>query len=180
MEIWKDIEGFEGRYQISNQGRVKSLVCNNFGRYKKNSGEWILKAGKSHCGYMRVLLVDKNGGRHSLFVHRLVLIAFFGIDSEKKQVNHINGIKDDNRLENLEWVTQSENMKHAYRIGLEKPVVNGLEKRIAAKRNGVIVGEYPAIRVMCRELNVNRRSVVRQLRGKKGYKTSKGLTFELL
>ena len=180
MEIWKDIEGFEGRYQISNQGRVKSLVCNRFGKYKAESGEMILRSAKGHCGYMRVLLVDKNGGRHSLFVHRLVLIAFFGIDSEKKQVNHINGIKDDNRLENLEWVTQSENMKHAYRIGLEKPVVNGLEKRVRVKRGNEIVGEYSALRVMCRELKLDRRNVQRVIYNKVKRKSVKGLTFELL
>lgn len=181
MEIWKDIKGFEGLYQVSNEGRVKSLICNHFGRFKNESGKRILSQTKCREGYMRVVLV-KDGKNYNRCVHRLVLISFCGYDAnpDKKQVNHINGKKNDNRLENLEWVTQSENMKHAYKTGLEKPVVNGLQKRIVAKKDGQIIGEYPAIREMCRQLKIDRRSVVRLLHGEKGYKTRKGLTFELL
>lgn len=105
MEKWKDIKGYEGRYTVSDLGRVKSFVV------EKNSGR-LLSAGKDQNGYMRVSLSNgKKSKTHK--VHRLVLMAFIDNAENKPQVNHINGVKDDNKLSNLEWNTVSENMKHA-------------------------------------------------------------------
>lgn len=106
-EEWKYIEGFED-YQVSNLGRVKSL------KLGRNN---ILKARKNGSGYLQVLLYGKK--KINSAVHRLVLVHFKPIDNfQNLEVNHINGIKDDNKLENLEWVTHSENLKHALKIGL--------------------------------------------------------------
>lgn len=111
MEIWKDVVGYEGVYQVSNRGRVK--------RMKAGDNTWpgrILKSWIGDRGYLRVNLCQ--GGRASrLYVHRLVAIAFLGPPpSPDHEVNHKNGNKADPRPENLEWVTHSENQQHAYDI----------------------------------------------------------------
>jgi len=111
-EIWKDVVGYEGLYQISNLGRVKSLG-NNATRKEK-----ILK-NRLRCGYFNVMLYKNKESKMKL-VHRMVAIAFVLNPENKPQINHINGIRNFNIPENLEWTTQSENMLHAYRIGLQK------------------------------------------------------------
>lgn len=176
IELWKPVKNYEGRYEVSNLGRIKSLISIRNGLNKEAFSSKILKQFKSKCGYNRVCLVDADGKRNYMSVHRIVMMTFRGENTEKVQVNHINGIKDDNRLENLEWVTQSENMLHAYALGLEKPCDNGLKKSIQVIKCGKIVGCYESIRSMCRELNLDRRSVRRTILGK--YKNYKGLIFK--
>jgi len=116
-ETWKDIPGYEGLYQASNQGRIKSLPrewMTGRHKHKIEHGEIILKPSKDKRGYLRVTL--QHNGRKFYLLHRLVLQAFVG--ESNLDCNHRNGIKSDNRLENLEWCTKSENQKHACRIGL--------------------------------------------------------------
>lgn len=113
-EIWLPIKGFDGRYEISNLGRVKSLSGKMWGR--KPKGERILSPVLNN-GYYRFLLYA-NGRRSIKSVHRVVAEAFIVKPESKCQVNHINGIKTDNRVENLEWVTAKENIVHAHRTGL--------------------------------------------------------------
>lgn len=105
-EIWKDIPNYEGLYQVSNLGRVKSF---------KRGKEKILKPRLDRVGYYHVGLCE-GGERKSNLVHRLVMLAFVG--ESDLQVNHKNGAKSDNRLENLEYCTSSENTQHAYDTGL--------------------------------------------------------------
>ena len=105
MEIWKDIENYSGYYQISSYGRVRNVKTGN-----------ILTGDINNIGYKRVCLY-KNGKPHQKFVHRLIAEAFIP-PFTGQQVNHIDGDKLNNSVENLEWCTGSENMQHAYRNGL--------------------------------------------------------------
>lgn len=102
MEIWKDIEGYEGLYQVSNQGRVKSL------NYHRTGKERTLKQGLTHAGYYQVKLW-KNGEYKWHKAHRLVAKAFCDGYEDNLVVNHIDENKTNNHYTNLEWVTQREN-----------------------------------------------------------------------
>lgn len=174
-EQWKEIAGFEGRYEVSNKGKVRSLISAANGRSLLKKDYRILQPG-DYRGYKRVSLTSSNGKRKFFMVHRLVLSAFMPIENNM-MVNHIDGNKENNSLENLEWCTCSENMKHAYRLGLEKPCVNGLQKHIKAIKGGKVVGTFSSIRELCRTLKLDRRSVQRVINGK--YKHTFNYTFDL-
>ena len=109
-EEWRDVVGYEGLYQVSSEGRVKSLertFIDNSGR-KRTVKERILKPSDDCRGYLRVDLRDGDKQKH-FKVHRLVCEAFHENPDNKPQVNHINEIKTDNRASNLEWATAREN-----------------------------------------------------------------------
>lgn len=114
-EEWKDIEGYEGFYQISNLGRVKSLGgwCGTAKRKEK-----IRSTSLTHDGYVKVRLVHQ-GKDKTVRVHRLVAEAFIPNPESKDTVNHIDGNKKNNAVSNLEWVDRTEQMLHAYNLGLK-------------------------------------------------------------
>ena len=121
-EIWKDIPGFEGLYQVSNLGRVKSLPKKTWnGRGYYVSTEKILKPNTLAKGYYQVEL-KRDSQRCCLQVHRLVAITFIQNPnpSEYNQVNHLDGNKQNNRVDNLEWCNNGMNQRHAWATGLQK------------------------------------------------------------
>lgn len=107
-EVWKPIPGYD-KYEASNLGRIRSLWG------VRGKGLIILKASISR-GYYQLHI---SPGRKNIRVHRLVMLAFYGYSG--LHINHKNGVKTDNRLENLEYVSARDNIIHAYRTGLKKP-----------------------------------------------------------
>ena len=128
-EEWKDIENYPN-YQISNLGRVKSKerYVNTVYGAKRKVKERIIKPVNDSRGYYVVSLYNESGKSKPKLIHRLVAEAFLDNPNNYPVINHINGDKKDNRAENLEWCTQSHNVKEAYRLGLEKPQLTGLCK----------------------------------------------------
>ena len=120
-EIWKEVLGYNGIYFVSNIGNVKSI--DHYCEGRKGSGKQngrILKLQKSKKGYLRVCLCNNNK-KFNTGVHRLVANAFIPNPLNKPQVNHINGIKNDNNVDNLEWCTNQENQIHAVKNKLNNP-----------------------------------------------------------
>lgn len=119
-EIWKDVIGYEGLYQVSNLGKMRSLdrYINNNSRIQFIKGQNI-KTSKGTRGYVMVH-ISKNSRKKYASVHRLVAKAFIPNQENKPYINHINGVKTDCMADNLEWCTLKENQQHAIRTGLRK------------------------------------------------------------
>ena len=132
MEIWKDIKGYEGLYQVSNLGNVKSLNYRNKGESR------LLKLGILPIGYP-VVVLSKNGKHATKYVHRLVADAFIPNHDNKPLINHIDGCKTNNAVVNLEWVTARENVTHAH--------INGLADVSKAWRASVEKSRIPVVQM---------------------------------
>lgn len=110
-EIWKDIPGYSG-YQASNQGRLRSL------NYKRTGTVKVLKPADDK-GYQKTMLKrDIDGKIHSIRVHSMVMLAFKGERPDDMEIDHVNGDKADNKLDNLEYVSHSLNVQRAFDLGL--------------------------------------------------------------
>lgn len=121
-EVWKEIKGFEGWYEVSNLGRVRSVereITHKCGKIQINPSKIkIPQLQKSGKGYL-ITQLFKNSSFKKKYIHRLVAAAFIPNPEEKPQVNHIDGNTQNNNANNLEWCTQIENNKHAIETGLQ-------------------------------------------------------------
>ena len=162
-EIWKDIKGYEGRYMISNLGNVKSL------KYFHHNKEALLVGGIKH-GYRQVILVKDYKNKYKN-VHRLVAEAFIPNPLKKPQINHIDGNKLNNNVDNLEWCTQKEDQIHAYKNGLQKPIPtenNPYSKRVNQyDMNYKFIRKYNAVREAARINELNPRDISKCCNGKR-------------
>ena len=131
IEVWKNVKGFDN-YLISNYGKVKNTMFNN--RYCSFKKEHILKPSKNGQGYLFVEL-SKNGKSKIKTIHRLVAENFLQNIENFPCVNHIDGNKENNNVKNLEWCTFSHNIKHSYKLGLQKP----------SERQKKIISEWDSI-----------------------------------
>ena len=150
-EIWKDIPGYEGMYQVSNQGRVKSL------KRKGRRNNKILRPIKHRDGYLKVHLW-LNGTAKTIKVHKLVMLAFTGKRSSELEINHIDGNKVNNHISNLEYCTHLENIHHAMKMGLRKTKLTEsqvLEIRKQYKSGNVTHSQ------LAKRYNVNERTIGR-------------------
>jgi hypothetical protein len=153
-EIWKDVEGYDGRYFVSNLGNVKNARGKLMGQYINKNGYFTLHLSKS-------------GVKKFFAVHRLVIITFVPNAHNKEDCNHINGIKTDNRLSNLEWATKSENSLHAFKLGLRQPNakfgVNHPKSKLKESDISYIRENYIKYKIPMRELalkfNVHRTTI---------------------
>lgn len=135
MEQWKEIPHTNGDYFVSDMGRVKSKARVKVDKrgVKKHYGEFILKPIKHNKGYYKVnLFIDKVS--YSRLIHILVAEAFIPKRADGLDVNHKNGDKHDNRVENLEWCTRKENMQHCSHNGLRKDI-----KKVSAIKDGKVI-----------------------------------------
>lgn len=169
-EVWKDIKGYEGLYQISNLGNIKSL--NKVQKLYINNAKSGIRKGKQlklilfNNGYYFVNL-SKNGKIHSYAVHRLVAKTFISNPNNLPIINHIDGNKLNNNINNLEWCTYSHNIQEAFRLGLSKPIWKGKfdknhnrsKKIIQYDLNGNVIKEWNSIAEASRQLNIEQKNI---------------------
>lgn len=154
LEFWKDIKGYEGLYQVSNVGQVKSV--------KRNK---LLKPIKNRDGYLRVNL-SKNGEAKCFYIHRLVAEAFLPNEEELPDVDHINNDKTDNRVANLQWISHVENLR-------KKETGIMIPRHIQCVETGEI---FESVDAAARSVNRVRKTMSQHLMGRR--KTCAGLHFK--
>ena len=169
-EVWKDIKNYEGLYQVSNLGRVRSLdryietfIKNQIGRYKctKFYKGYILKQ-QTYQGY-KCVQIHTNGQYKWEKVHRLVAETFIPNSNNLPQVNHIDGNKENNKVDNLEWCTHSENIKHAYNNNL----INHYKRKIKQyDLQGNFIQSYSSIIEASKNSNVSNSQIYNVIIGK--------------
>ena len=162
-EVWKPVVGYEGLYEVSNIGRVRSINFHKSGKAK------VMRPSFNTWGY---LIVDlrKNNKRHSYAVHRLVALAFIPNPDNLPEINHKNEIKYDNNVENLEWCTRKYNINYGTAIKRRSKQI------VQFDNNGNVMGKFKSIREASRYCQLDRHSISLCVNGKK--KTYKGFVWK--
>lgn len=180
IEIWKDIIGYEGIYQVSNLGRIK--IIKNMHKGNKTT---FMEISPNRYGYCRVSLW-KNKKRKTYCVHRLVAEAFIPNPENKPQVNHKDGQKSNNDAENLEWATSSENQTHSCRVLGHIPrtfigrfgKLHPRSKKVKQIKDGKIIAVFDGIMEASRITSINKTQISNICQKKKGFKTAGGYIWE--
>lgn len=151
-EIWKDVVGYSDLYKISSFGRIKS-----FKKIKITGGKLMYPA-PTNQGYLRIKL-SKNNKSKTFSIHRLVMEAFELNDENKRCVNHKNGIKNDNRLINLEWMTHGENMRHALDV-LHNTNNKAAQKRVLQySMSGDLINSWVSMTEASKSIDIDHRRI---------------------
>lgn len=171
-EIWKEIPGYEGLYEASNLGRVRSVDRIIEGHkenifYNRHFGGRVLRY--HYCRGYRVVSLSKEGRVQTIPIHRCVCLTFLPNPEGLESVNHKSGDKDDNRVENLEWCTTQYNTWHSYHINKRKP--SGC-KPVKCIETGII---YPSCMAAGRDLNMDNSAIADVANGI--YQQNKGYHF---
>ena len=172
--IWKPVVGYEGTYEVSNTGRVRSVgryIRNNAGSkpHWVNGSEKKIIINKYRNGYCELSLI-KNGKEKKCKVHRLVAEAFLPNPNNYPQVNHRDGNKQNNNVENLEWCTDKYNKEHAWRTGLA--TCHNKTPIICTQTNET----FPSVAEAARRLKCNKREIFRMMSGNR--KSVHGYSFK--
>lgn len=182
METWKDIRGYEGLYQVSNLGRIRSLgrVCNAKYNSTSKKRERILTQEITVFGYCRVRLFDLEGKSKHYATHRIVAQEFIG-NIDGYEINHKNEIKTDNRVENLEIVTSKQNCNYGTRNKRlsEKNTANKAlwcKGVIQKDKDGNVIAEYESRLEAERKTGISNSSISKTCNGKK--RTANGFIWE--
>lgn len=170
---FRQIKGFEGIYSISENGKVSSI--------RRSLGKRLMKNRIKPNGYVGIKLCN-NGKQFHLSIHRLVALHFVDNPNNYPEVNHKDGNKENNHYLNLEWVTSSENQKHAFRLVLQK-VRKGKDhvQSIPINQldlNGNFVKSWESIKQVKRELGFNTFGIIKCCKNEKRYKTAYGFKWE--
>lgn len=179
-EVWKDIESFEGLYQVSNQGRVRSLTREvRFGPHTRMARGKMLSLNSLSNGYPIVILTNGVDVRKTAKIHRLVAEAFIPNPDNLATIDHINNIKTDNRVENLRWCSNEDNVRYAWEDGLRGPVNPDAIRALAERTAKPVVrsdGErFKSVVDAARAIGVTDNAVHAVLHGRN--KTCRGYTF---
>lgn len=169
MEVWKDVVGYEGLYKVSTNGRIRSLdriIPSKAGSRMTRYGK-VLSPAITKAGYHLMTFVNHDTVRAQYLIHRVIALTFLTNPDNFPQVNHINGIKTDNRPANLEWCTGSHNSLHALKLGLSTiPDNKGKFNRGNSKPvlqidiNGTVIKRWPSAMEACRILNIKCSGVI--------------------